>query len=640
MSERMTTVAAPPWVIEGYESVAELGHGEAGLVVRARHTATGADVAVRYLARRLSQAPGFLGRYRSEAASLRLIEAPNLAAHYGLVERGESAAVVTELVDGVSLRELLRQTGPFKPAAALYVAYSILLGLTEVHGRGLVHRALRPENVLVDGGGMVKVVDVGLARSDPLGLPANPFYAAPELWLGDQARPAADVFAATAILYECLTGQAPRGASGAYLGRSGLSPDGAIAALGPDVAGGPLGLYLTRGLATEPASRLIDARSGTDHLNAVAAAMFGSGWYEIGRTMLRRRLFRLSPVERPAARCATPPANGMASSTAWPPPQPDGWLPSASRPDQTQWSDVDTKPPPFTAPPDADRPSPSPRPDDRWDDEPPLVFSEDGPIPGSRSHRAVSSGRGRLVVIVGIVLALVSVAVFAVVRLDPRVDSTWTAPIVTDATAGTGVGTGNPDTTPPVAPLGLRVTGATSDRIALMWLDAHDDIGVAGYQVFRDGRMVAKVPRLGFTDTGLAPRMSYRYTVRAYDTSDNVSRDSITVTGSTLDTGSTPPAPTSDPSPVDGPRIESVSVTARRSGCTVAVQATIVASGAMTADMTYTVDNEWTAKVLVFTETDLTQTVSLGTFDDSDGGTAVARIADRFDLTSWAACAD
>ena len=616
------------WAIEGYETVAELGHGETGVVVRARDTAGGGEVAIRYLARKLCHTSGFLDRYRADVAALSVIDHPNVGAVHGLVERPEAAAVITELVAGIPLRELLLRAGRLEPTAALYVVYSVLHGLTLVHARAIVHRALRPENVFLDEGGTVKVVDVGLARPSGDRLPANPFYASPELWFGDPANPTADVFAATAILYECLSGQPPRGASGAYVGRSGQSPDAAIAALGPDLAGGQIGMFLAHGLATDPAARLDDARAAAETLKAVAAATVGPDWYDDGRTVLRRCMSR-APVwtgDAPPPWLANAEPDEWMSADPWPEWAPEPVRVKRTRAAATVRSSVDTAPPPVPAPAE-----PVPR-SMEWEPDPrPLVLGEGRPV-GPRSHRA-RSGRGRLLVTLGLVVVLAAGAMLAVptaFRMDPAASGPGADPrstIATDPTAavsgtagagadtvapgvptglrvtgrsvsgvsldwvpatdnvgvtgyvvlrdGVRVGTapapgvldhgptgdtdyvyavaaydaaGNtsapgatvtattlkdPDLLRPTAPTGLAVTNATEDRIALMWSAARDDIGVAGYQIFRDGTLLTTVPRPGFTDTGLTPGPAYQYQVRAFDMSNNVSAFSGAVTGTT-----------------------------------------------------------------------------------------------------------
>src|SRR5688572_18502806 len=128
----MDGVAAEPerrmvWAIEGYELLAEVGQGQTGLVISARDTATGATVAIRYLTQDVYETPGFAIRFRGEVAMLGLVEHPNVANVYELVEENDAVgAVVTELVDGMSLREVLQQSGPLEPHAALYVAQSAL----------------------------------------------------------------------------------------------------------------------------------------------------------------------------------------------------------------------------------------------------------------------------------------------------------------------------------------------------------------------------------------------------------------------------------------------------------------------------------------------------------------------------------
>jgi serine/threonine protein kinase/chitodextrinase len=753
------------WAVDGYEPVAELGRGEAGLVLRARETATGADVAIRYLPRSLHRAPPFMDRYRREVEALRLIDHPNLAAVYGLVERREAATVVTGFVDGVSLRELLRHTGPLAPTAALYVIYSVQLALVELHDRGIVHRALRPENIILDAGGTAKVVDVGLARPGSEGLPANPVYAAPELWFGDEPNPSADVFAATAILYECLSGSPPRGASGAYLGRSGQSPDAATATLGPDLAGSQVGAYIAHGLATDPAARLDGARAAAGRLNAVAAATLGVGWYGAGRTMLQRDLAaRLSPAGAHAPRHA---ADSLTEgdgrlpfrAPVWTTDEPAWWLAA----ERDEWQPADRLPdlaprpnggpPPNGAPPNGARPTAAPpngarlngtpppetagrrverdhgpKPSGQWEPDPqPLV------IPDGRSHRA-GSGKGRTLVTAGVIIVVAAFATLGMIALiwpdtaasgpEPGGSSPVTAGSTETPTSGpadaakpappaglrvTGrsvsgvtldwvaatddvgvkgylvlrdgvrVGTtvepgytdrgltadtgytyavtafdaaGNasdpsapvkantlryPDDLRPSAPTGLAVTSTAADRVTLTWAPARDNIGVAGYRVYRDGRMIANVSRTGFADTGLSADTSYEYKVQAFDTSNNMSAYSSTVTGTTRRQSTTSP-PTATEPPAKDPTIESVSVTSLLSGCTVAVEATVVASAPMLTDLTYTVDGESGARPLRFTAPDLTQIVSLGTFVDNDGGTAMVRVGDRFEVASWPTC--
>jgi eukaryotic-like serine/threonine-protein kinase len=289
------------WAIEGYEPLAEVGHGETGLVISARDTATGASVAIKYLAQDVYETPGFVVRYRGEVAMLGLIEHPNVANVYELVEENDAVgAVVTEMVDGVSLREVLQQTGPLEPQAALFVAQSTLLALGEVHGRSIVHRSVKPENLLIDANGTVKVVDIGLSPPSRNRMPANPVYAAPELWHGEEPTPTSDVFAATAILFESLVGQPPHSAGG-YLGRSGETADAVIGSIRGDIAPRQIKVYMAHGLAAEPMSRLGDARAALEQMNVVAHLAYGPNWYETGLSLLQRRLPTMLASRPPVA---------------------------------------------------------------------------------------------------------------------------------------------------------------------------------------------------------------------------------------------------------------------------------------------------------------------------------------------------
>jgi serine/threonine protein kinase len=149
--------------------------------------------------------------FRGEATVLASLDDPNVVRLYEYVESPSGAAIVMELVDGVSLREILTYQGKTTPEAALVVLQGSLLGLAAAHRRGVVHRDYKPENVLVDGDGASKLTDFGIAaRAGDRPVPAGTLaYAAPEQMSGAPASPAGDVYAATATFYECLTGRPP-----------------------------------------------------------------------------------------------------------------------------------------------------------------------------------------------------------------------------------------------------------------------------------------------------------------------------------------------------------------------------------------------------------------------------------------------
>src|SRR5580698_9761243 len=192
------------WQVPGYTEVKALGSGGFGDVMLARHEATGALVAIKYLRAELLADPLFAGMFRGEAQVLGAMDDANVVRLYEYVEAPGGAAIVMELVDGVSLRDILVAQGATTPEAALVVLQGSLLGLAIAHRRGVVHRDYKPENILVAGDGASKLTDFGLAaRAGDRPVPAGTLrYVAPEQIAGAPASPAGDVYAATATFYE------------------------------------------------------------------------------------------------------------------------------------------------------------------------------------------------------------------------------------------------------------------------------------------------------------------------------------------------------------------------------------------------------------------------------------------------------
>ncbi|MBB6351286.1 serine/threonine-protein kinase [Nonomuraea muscovyensis] len=276
------------WGVPGYSAVRELGSGSAGRVVLARRDHDGAEVAVKYLSDQLRYDVGFVARFRHEARLLATLRSPYNARLIDYVETGSGAAIVMELVNGVSLRQLLRSEGPTGPEAALTVLKGSLKGLAAAHAIGVVHRDFKPENVVVQGDGVSKLVDFGIAvRAGEGGSAAGtPPYMAPEQWSGAPAAPATDVYAATVVFFECLTGARPfRASNVAALARQHQSVQ-------PPVEEVPAALrgLVERGMAKNAAERPPSAEAFLTELEAVAAEAYGPDWEERGR----RRLARLA----------------------------------------------------------------------------------------------------------------------------------------------------------------------------------------------------------------------------------------------------------------------------------------------------------------------------------------------------------
>jgi serine/threonine-protein kinase len=289
------TAASPAssWRLDGFEELRELGRGGFGHVVAARHAASGALVAIKYLSPALAGDPQFRAAFRAEAAILRGLDSPWITRFFDYVEEptapgaphGGGAAIVMELVPGVSLRALLKRGEPLPPESALVLLKGSLLGLAAAHHSGLVHRDYKPENVLVLREGASKLSDFGIAvrtgdhTAASVGTAA---YLAPELWRGEPPTPRCDIYAATVTFFECVTGHRPyQGTDPALLGPAHLQAAIPVEAAPPQVRS-----LLLRGLAKEPAQRPDHALSFLAELEATAAQAYGPGWEERGRQRL------------------------------------------------------------------------------------------------------------------------------------------------------------------------------------------------------------------------------------------------------------------------------------------------------------------------------------------------------------------
>ncbi len=275
------------WAVPGYTEARELGHGASARVVAATRDDTGQQVAIKYLAPRLARDPGFLARFRKEVELLASIDVPHVVRLFDYVEEpGVGAAIVMELVDGVSLHEMITRQGATSPESALVVLKGSLLGLAAAHQLGIVHRDYKPENVLVDGAGNSKLTDFGVAVKAGARAPVGgtPLYMAPEQWNGEPATPATDIYAATAVFFECLTGQTPFSGRLEHLAMQHQTGEIPVALVDQ-----PLQALIERGMAKDPRDRPAHAVEFVAELNSVADRAYGEDWEERGGNELAKR---------------------------------------------------------------------------------------------------------------------------------------------------------------------------------------------------------------------------------------------------------------------------------------------------------------------------------------------------------------
>ncbi len=216
-------------LLEGrYQVGPMLAHGGMSTVYRGTDTRLERPVAIKVMAPRFAADPLFLQRFEREARAAARLHHPGIVAvHDQGVDSspvGDSVFLVMELVDGGTLRDLLRQRGPLPVPLALSVADMVLSALAAAHWEGLVHRDIKPENVLIGPGGVVKVADFGLVRavaeaSSSTGdvILGTVAYLSPEQVATGAADARSDVYATGVMLFEMLTGAPP------YTGETALS---------------------------------------------------------------------------------------------------------------------------------------------------------------------------------------------------------------------------------------------------------------------------------------------------------------------------------------------------------------------------------------------------------------------------------
>jgi hypothetical protein len=194
-----------------------IAKGGMGEVWRAFDLVLGRPVAVKLLRDDYAQHPETLERFRAEARHTAAVSHPGIAQMYDYGEPcpGQPPFLVMELVDGVPLTELVAR-GPLDPARVMDLVAQTAAGLSAAHAVGLVHRDIKPGNLLVSPDGTVKITDFGIAYaagSAPLtrtgALIGTPAYLAPERVTGASAGPASDLYSLGIVAYECLTGAQP-----------------------------------------------------------------------------------------------------------------------------------------------------------------------------------------------------------------------------------------------------------------------------------------------------------------------------------------------------------------------------------------------------------------------------------------------
>jgi serine/threonine protein kinase len=279
-------------VLEGkYELLSQLGSGGMGAVYRARRVLIGDEVAVKVLHGEYVKEPSALERFRREARAAALLHHPNVVSIYDYGDAhsdGAPAFIVMELVGGSSLRKILDDTGTLSQERAILLMRSICAGVGAAHRNGVVHRDLKPDNIIVvppdddTEAETVKVVDFGIAKlRDMTGGPAltqtgivigTPYYMSPEQCRAAPLDPRSDVYSLAAMMYEMLAGSPPftaETATGVVAKHLMEAPPPMPQHLGVST---PLEDVILRALAKDPDQRPADASAFARGLQTAAAA--------------------------------------------------------------------------------------------------------------------------------------------------------------------------------------------------------------------------------------------------------------------------------------------------------------------------------------------------------------------------------
>ena len=200
-----------------YQVIARIASGGMGEVFHAHDAVLAREVAVKLLLHTFASDQAFVDRFRREARAAANLSHPNIVQVYDWGERDGASFMIMEYVRGPNLRDLLSAHGRLEPAQAVEVLLQMLAGLGHAHGRGIVHRDVKPENALLTQDGVVKVADFGLAHAlaearmtqSPGTVTGTVHYLAPEQIQGEPADPRTDLYALGIVAYELLTGHTP-----------------------------------------------------------------------------------------------------------------------------------------------------------------------------------------------------------------------------------------------------------------------------------------------------------------------------------------------------------------------------------------------------------------------------------------------
>ena len=273
-----------PERIGKYAIQAILGKGATGLVYRGFDPGIKRPVALKVITKSLLDPADLeyvISRFRHEAEAVGRLTHPRIAAIYDFIETEEIACIVMELVNGKSLAHHLKEVTQYGLKDTWEIVRQILDGLAYSHGQGVIHRDLKPGNVLINDDGRIKITDFGVARIDTSTLTVmgdivgTPHYMAPEQFGGQEVTPRTDLYQVGVMLYELLTGTRPFTGNNVEILRRVMNERPANPSTHNPRITWQLDWVVQKALAKDPADRFGSAREFADALKGALEESLG-----------------------------------------------------------------------------------------------------------------------------------------------------------------------------------------------------------------------------------------------------------------------------------------------------------------------------------------------------------------------------
>ena len=198
-----------------YEILERIGTGGMAVVYKGRDHRLNRLVAIKILKADLAQDEDFRRRFNAESQAVAQLSHPNIVSVYDVSRGGDTEYIVMELIDGITLKQYMEKRGQLNWRETLHFITQIMRGLSHAHSRGIIHRDIKPQNIMVMRDGSVKVADFGIACLENAAhtLPQEALgsvnYISPEQARGDRIDARSDIYSAGVVLYEMLTGRLP-----------------------------------------------------------------------------------------------------------------------------------------------------------------------------------------------------------------------------------------------------------------------------------------------------------------------------------------------------------------------------------------------------------------------------------------------